>query len=205
MVEEDFKNGAADLHVKLRKLGEDRPRFYLCKTDTGWRTFIVLQEYESVTGVPLTSKEYTALNEAKGKAAVLRTGEVNKAIEDNRAKELNSALDLRRDDQNGEVWTIKAGGVVGAINAGTLVVMLLPKFPLMPMLMADYMRSRGDRARGCASAHGGLEGLLLHTRDAVRRSTWISCVNSGLMQGFRRVEEYSRVMSRANQFRKTRA
>jgi len=78
LVEEDFKNGAAALHAKLRKL-EDRPRFYLCKTDSGWRTFIVLQEHESVTGVPLTSKEYTALNEAKSKAAVLRTGEVDKA------------------------------------------------------------------------------------------------------------------------------
>ena len=193
VVEEDFKNGAADLHVKLRKLKKDRPRFYLCKTDTGWRTFIVLQEYESVTGVPLTSKEYTALNEAKGKAAVLRTGEVNKAIEDNRAKELNSALDLRRDDQNGEVWTIKAGGVVGAINVGTLVVMLLPKFPLMPMLMADYMRSRGDEP----------EDVHLHKEEskvcyfilATRYAKALDKLrHSGLMQGFRRVEEYSRVI-----------
>jgi 5-methylcytosine-specific restriction enzyme subunit McrC len=192
VVEEDFKNGAADLHVKLRKLKKDRPRFYLCKTDTGWRTFIVLQEYESVTGVPLTSKEYTALNEAKGKAAVLRTGEVNKAIEDNRAKELKSALDLRRDDQNGEVWTIKAGGVVGAINAGTLVVILLPKFPLMPMLMADYMRSRGIEP----------EDVHLHMEDsklcyfilATRYAEALGKLsNSGLMQSFRRVEEYSRM------------
>ena len=59
--------------------------------------------------------------------------------------EYRFTLDLRRDDQNGEVWTIKAGGVVGAINAGTLVVMLLPKFPLMPILMADYVRSRGNQ------------------------------------------------------------
>ena len=191
VVEEDFKNGAADLHAKLRKL-KDRPRFYLCKTDTGWRTFIVLQEYESVTGVPLTSKEYTSLNEAKGKAAVLRTGEVNKAIEDNRAKELTSALDLRRDDQNGEVWTIKAGGVVGAINAGTLVVLLLPKFPLMPMLMADYVRSGGIEPE---DVHLHMEDsklcyFILATRyakalDKLRRS--------GLMQSFRRVEEYSRM------------
>lgn len=192
VVDEDFKNGAADLHVKLRKLGEDGPRFYLCKTDTGWHTFIVLQEHKRVTGVPLTSKEYTALNEAKGKAAVLRTGEVDKAIEDNRAKELTSALDLRRDDQNGEVWTIKAGGVVGAINAGTLVVMLLPKFPLLPMLMADYMRSRGIEP----------EDVHLHMEDsklcyyilATRYAEALGKLsNSGLMQSFRRVEEYSRM------------
>ena len=46
------------------------------------------------------------------------------------------------------VRTITAGGVVGAINVainvGTSVVMLLPKFPLMPMLMADYVRSGGN-------------------------------------------------------------
>ena len=65
VVEEDFKNGAADLHVKLRKLKKDRPRFYLCKTDTGWRTFIVLQEYESDTGVPLTCNNSSLISTSR--------------------------------------------------------------------------------------------------------------------------------------------